>query len=207
MAIGRQATTNQFGIDKIGVKTDNDGKIFTMNEQTNLPHIYALGDILKGKPELTPVAIQAGRLLARRLYNNSSIQMAYDLIPTTIFTPLEYASCGLSEEAAIQKYGKENIEVYHAHYQPLEWTLPERDPSVCYSKLICNKLDQERVVGAHILSPNAGEIMQAVAVAMKCKATKADFDLTVGIHPTVAEEITLLNITKSSGVSPIKTNC
>lgn len=111
MAVGREATTSQIGVKNAGVQTESDGKIVTTNEQTNVPHIYALGDILKGKPELTPVAIQAGRLLARRLYGNSSVTMDYNLIPTTIFTPLEYACCGLSEEDAFEKYGEENIEV------------------------------------------------------------------------------------------------
>lgn len=97
--------------------------------------------------------------------------------------------------------------VYHSHYQPLEWTVPQRETDVCYTKLICNKADQNRVVGAHILSPNAGEIMQGIAVALRCKATKNDFDMTVGIHPTVAEEMTLLKITKRSGLNPVKTSC
>ena len=82
-----------------------------VNEKTNIPHIYAVGDILEGNLELTPIAIQAGRLLARRLYGNSTIQCDYENVPTTVFTPLEYGACGLAEEDAIQKLGDENVEV------------------------------------------------------------------------------------------------
>lgn len=88
-------------------------------------------------------------------------------MPTTVFTPLEYASCGMSEDDANRTYGEENIEVYHANIQPLEWTVPHREENACYVKIMCNKLDSERVVGIHVLAPNAGEIMQGFAVAMR----------------------------------------
>ncbi|XP_035233583.1 thioredoxin reductase 3-like, partial [Stegodyphus dumicola] len=112
LAIGRNACTDRIGLDKVGVKVNpNNGKVPVENEQTNIPHIYAIGDILEGKPELTPVAIEAGLLLARRLYGNSDIQCDYDKVPTTVFTPLEYGCIGFSEEKAIEKYGEDNIEV------------------------------------------------------------------------------------------------
>ncbi|OBS80167.1 hypothetical protein A6R68_21631 [Neotoma lepida] len=110
-------------------------------EQTNVPHIYAVGDILEGKPELTPVAIQAGKLLARRLFGTSLEKCDYINVPTTVFTPLEYGCCGLSEEKAIEVYKKENLEVYHTLFWPLEWTVAGRDSNTCYAKIICNKCD------------------------------------------------------------------
>lgn len=104
-----------------------------------------------------------------------------------MFTPLEYGCVGYSEEAAIDIFGAANIEVFHQNFTPLEWTVPHREDNVCYSKLICNKLDDMRVIGLHVLGPNAGEMTQGYAVAIRLRATKADFDATIGIHPTCSE--------------------
>jgi len=211
-AIGRDPETHKLGLEKAGVVVDKVGKIHTTYERTNVPHIYAIGDIIVDEPskrslELTPVAIKAGILLAKRLYAGSTIPMDYINVPTTVFTPIEYGATGLSEEEAITKYDESNLEVYHSFYKPLEWTVAEREENVCYSKLICNKLENERVVGFHVLGPNAGEITQGFATAIKAGATKAIFDLTVGIHPTTAEEFTTLVTTKSSGEDAQKTGC
>lgn len=208
VAVGRDPETKKIGLDKSGVITDpQTGKIDTINEQTNIPHIYAIGDITSGHSELTPVAIQAGRLLARRLYGGSTALMDYRDVPTTVFTPLEYGCVGYSEEDAIQKFGSDQIEVYHTFYQPLEWTIAHKPENACYMKLICNKADNERVIGFHVLGVNAGEITQGFAVAIKAGATKSHFDDTVGIHPTSAEEFTTLEITKRSGLSSTKAGC
>ncbi|KAH0630175.1 hypothetical protein JD844_012882, partial [Phrynosoma platyrhinos] len=143
IAVGRDACTRNIGLDKIGVKiNEKNGKIpVNDEEQTNVPYVYAVGDILEGKLELTPVAIQAGKLLARRLFGGSSIKCDYINVSTTVFTPLEYGCCGLSEERAIEQLGQGNIEVYHNLFWPLEWTIPNRDNNTCYAKIICNKLD------------------------------------------------------------------
>ncbi|KGL95278.1 Thioredoxin reductase 1, cytoplasmic, partial [Charadrius vociferus] len=156
-------------------------------EQTNVPYIYAVGDILQDKLELTPVAIQAGRLLVQRLYAGATSKCDYANVPTTVFTPLEYGACGYSEETAVEKFGEENIEVYHSHFWPLEWTVPSRDNNRCYAKIICNIQDNERVIGFHVLGPNAGEVTQGFAAAMKCGLTKEQLDNTIGIHPVCAE--------------------
>lgn len=112
-AIGRKTSTEGLNLQAIGVKIDKEsGKIIAENERTNIPNIYAVGDVLHGKPELTPVAIEAGKLLAKRLFGNSSEYMNYENIATTIFCPLEYGCVGLSEEKAIEKFGEANIEVY-----------------------------------------------------------------------------------------------
>ncbi|CAL1276740.1 unnamed protein product [Larinioides sclopetarius] len=207
-AIGRDACTNNIGLEKVGVQVNpKNGKIPVVSEQTNVPHIYAIGDVLEGKPELTPVAIEAGQLLARRLYGDGVIQCDYDFIPTTVFTPLEYGCIGYSEENAIEKYGEDQIEVYHSNITPLEWTIAKRETNACYVKLICLIPEKERVVGFHYLGPNAGEVTQGFALGIKLGATKADFDATIGIHPTCAEIFTTLSVTKRSGKSTEQSGC
>eukprot|EP01099_Mayorella_cantabrigiensis_P005857 TRINITY_DN475_c0_g1_i1.p1 TRINITY_DN475_c0_g1~~TRINITY_DN475_c0_g1_i1.p1 ORF type:complete len:555 (+),score=134.07 TRINITY_DN475_c0_g1_i1:42-1667(+) len=206
-AIGREAETRFLALDKAGVKVNPSGKFTTVNERTNVPHIYAVGDVLEGLLELTPTAIKAGKLLAERLYANSKTTMDYLNVPTTVFTPIEYGCVGYTEEDAVQKFGADNLEVYHVNWRPLEWTVPEREETACYCKLIVNLADNQRVIGYHVLAPNAGEMTQAVALAIRLKATKFDFDGTVGIHPTNAEEMTTMTITKRSGKKPSKTGC
>uniref|UniRef100_A0A673TQZ5 Thioredoxin reductase 1, cytoplasmic n=1 Tax=Suricata suricatta TaxID=37032 RepID=A0A673TQZ5_SURSU len=209
LAIGRDACTRNIGLETVGVKiNEKNGKIpVTDEEQTNVPYIYAIGDILEGKLELTPVAIQAGRLLAQRLYAGSTVKCDYENVPTTVFTPLEYGSCGLSEEKAVEKFGEENIEVYHSYFWPLEWTIPSRDNNKCYAKIICNIKDNERVVGFHVLGPNAGEVTQGFAAALKCGLTKQQLDSTIGIHPVCAEVFTTLSVTKRSGGNILQAGC
>ncbi|XP_069592381.1 thioredoxin reductase 3 [Ranitomeya imitator] len=201
VAVGRDSCTRNIGLEKIGVKiNERNGKIpVNDEEQTNVPYVYAIGDILDGKLELTPVAIQAGRLLARRLYGGSNVKCDYINVPTTVFTPMEYGCCGYPEEKAIEIFGEETLEVYHTLFWPLEWTVPGRDNNTCFAKVICNKLDNDRVIGFHVLGPNAGEITQGFAAAMKCGLTKEKLDETIGIHPTCAETFTTMEVTKSSG--------
>jgi len=215
LAIGRDACTGTMGLDKSGVIVNPNGKITTLNEQTNVEHIYAIGDVIDGskldppsaETELTPVAIATGKLLAGRLYDGQTAVMDYTKVPTTVYTPLEYGACGLPEEVAIEKYGESSIEVFHSYFKPLEWTVPHRGDNACYVKLVCNSNDKLRVLGLHVCGPNAGEMTQGFAVAMKMGATKADFDNTVGIHPTTAETFTTLTTTKRSGQSAEASGC
>ncbi|XP_070612376.1 thioredoxin reductase 1, cytoplasmic isoform X2 [Erythrolamprus reginae] len=209
LAIGRDACTKKIGLQKVGVRiNENTGKIpVNDREQTNVPYIYAIGDVLEGKPELTPVAIQAGRLLVRRLYAGAYTKCDYINIPTTVFTPLEYGACGYSEEKAIERFGNNRIEVYHSYFWPLEWTVPSRDNNKCYAKIICNLADRNRIIGFHVLGPNAGEITQGFAAAMKCRITKEQLDSTIGIHPVCAEIFTTLSVTKRSGGDVSKSGC
>jgi len=194
------------GLDVVGVKVNSSGKIPVVNERTNVEYIYAIGDVIEGAPELTPVAIHAGQLLARRLFDNSTKQMDYHNVPTTVFTPLEYGACGYSEEDAYAKLGKDNVEVYLSHYKPTEWTVSEREDNTCYAKVIVEKAT-DRVVGFHVLGIHAGEITQGFAAAMKSGLTKQILDETIGIHPTSAEVFTSLEITRSSGISPLQKGC
>ncbi|XP_050801631.1 thioredoxin reductase 1, cytoplasmic isoform X2 [Gopherus flavomarginatus] len=209
VAVGRDACTRTIGLDRVGVKiNERSGKIpVSDEEQTNVPYIYAIGDVLEGKLELTPVAIQAGRLLAQRLYAGATLKCDYVNVPTTVFTPLEYGACGFSEETALEKFGEENIEVYHSYFWPLEWTLPSRDNNKCYAKIICNIQDNERVIGFHVLGPNAGEVTQGFSAAIKCGLTKAQLDNTIGIHPVCAEIFTTLSVTKRSGGNILQSGC
>ncbi|XP_044157323.1 thioredoxin reductase 3 [Bufo gargarizans] len=209
VAVGRDSCTRNIGLEKIGVKiNERNGKIpVSDEEQTSVPHVYAIGDILDGKLELTPVAIQAGRLLARRLYGGSKVKCDYINVPTTVFTPMEYGCCGYSEEKAIEIFGEENLEIYHTLFWPLEWTVPGRDNNTCFAKVICKKHDNERVIGFHVLGPNAGEITQGFAAAMKCGLTKEKLDETIGIHPTCAEIFTTMEVTKSSGGDITQKGC
>ncbi|ODN05269.1 Thioredoxin reductase 1, cytoplasmic [Orchesella cincta] len=210
LAVGRAPSVGGLNLGEIGVEVDpTSGKIVVNDsEQTQVEHVYALGDCAEGRLELTPVAIQAGVLLAKRLFGGGNLRMDYDKIATTVFTPLEYSCVGLSEEEALEKFGgDENIEVYHVTSQPLEFTLPARDKESCYSKLICVKNEEERIVGFHYLGPNAGEICQGFALAIKLNVKKGDLDETVGIHPTCAEQFTTMHVTKRSGDSWVKTGC
>ncbi|XP_014246375.1 thioredoxin reductase 1, mitochondrial isoform X2 [Cimex lectularius] len=207
MAIGRKPLTKELRAPEIGLNLSQSGKLIANQEKTNFSNIFALGDVLEGRPELTPVAIQAGKLLAARLYGGSKIQMDYENVATTVFTPLEYGCVGLSEEAATSKFGKENLEIYHAYYKPLEFFIPQRNPARCYLKVICLLEHEQKVIGMHFLGPQAGEVIQGFAAAMKCGLTYSKLSNTVGIHPTVAEEFTRVFITKRSGMDPTPQSC
>lgn len=206
-AIGREADTDSLGLENVGVKTNPKNKKIICNyEQTSCPNIYAIGDVMEGCPELTPVAIQAGLSLARRLFNGSTEPMDYLNIATTVFTPIEYATVGHSEDDAIKLYGSCDIEVYHKRFTPLEWALTEgRSEGLC--KVIVNKKDNGKVLGIHYVGPNAGEVMQGYGAAVKLGLKFQDLMDTVGIHPTSAEEIVTLSVTKSSGASASAGGC
>lgn len=208
IATGRKAFTKGLKLEDAGVLYDpKNGKIFGKNEQTNVENIFAIGDCLAGGVELTPVAIQAGRLLARRLFASGTEAMDYNNIATTVYTPIEYGMCGLSEEKAEETFGKNDLEIYHCFFDPLEYAVPHRASGKCYCKLICVKSLEERVVGIHYFGPNAGEVIQGFALGIKMHARKRDLDATIGIHPTSAETFTTMHITKSSGSDPKKTGC
>lgn len=199
LAIGRYVDSKKINADKIGLSLAKNGKlIVNEKDQTNIDNIYAIGDCAEGRPELTPPAIMAGKLLSRRLFNNSPVLMNYRNVATTIFTPLEYGSIGYTEEDAITKYG-EAIKVYHSEFTPLEWNFDLLRGETGYVKIIVNTEDSNRVIGFHLLAPNAGEITQGFSAAINAGLTKDQLDSTVGIHPTVAEEVTTCLTEKGSG--------
>jgi len=154
------------------------------------------------------VAIQAGISLARRLFGGSKEPMDYVNVCTTVFTPIEYSCVGLSEDVAIEKFGEENIEVYHKEFLPLEWSISHgRSDSSGFAKVITEKIAPQRVLGIHYLGPQAGEVMQGYGAAMKCGLTFEKLKDTVGIHPTSAEEIVTLTVTKASGEDAAAGGC
>uniref|UniRef100_A0A4W6EMZ6 Thioredoxin reductase 2 n=1 Tax=Lates calcarifer TaxID=8187 RepID=A0A4W6EMZ6_LATCA len=177
-AVGRAPETKALGLDKLGLQLNKEtGKVVLgADESTSVPNIYAFGDIGEGRPELTPTAIKAGKLLARRLAGQSTELMNYD-------------------------------NVYHAFYKPLEFTVAERDASQCYIKVVCERGGDQRILGLHFTGPNAGEVTQGFALGFQCGATYSHLLQTVGIHPTCAEEVVKVNITKRSGLDATVTGC
>eukprot|EP00588_Corethron_pennatum_P015510 CAMPEP_0194265108 /NCGR_PEP_ID=MMETSP0169-20130528/446_1 /TAXON_ID=218684 /ORGANISM="Corethron pennatum, Strain L29A3" /LENGTH=626 /DNA_ID=CAMNT_0039005509 /DNA_START=30 /DNA_END=1910 /DNA_ORIENTATION=+ len=200
VAIGRSGDTKSLGLENVGIKTvERNEKIAAKFEQTIVPNIYCIGDVMEGCPELTPVAIEAGLALSKRLFSSSTKPMDYENVCTTVFTPVEFGTVGLSEEDAKERYGADNIDVYHKEFTPLEWGLsPHRQNRQCFTKVIVEKAT-DKVVGIHFLGPEAGEVMQGYGVAMKKGMTFTELSETVGIHPTSSEEIVTLSVTKASG--------
>jgi thioredoxin reductase (NADPH) len=166
-AIGRKGLVDDLKLDSAGVTVVNDKIDVNEKDQTNVSNIFAVGDVLHEKPELTPVAIHAGRLLARRLLGESTELMDYVDVATTVFSPLEYGCVGLSEEAAIAKHGEENVEIFHAYYKPTEFFVPQKSVRYCYLKTVALREGDQRVVGLHFLGPAAGEVIQGFAAAVK----------------------------------------
>lgn len=178
-ATGRLPDLKGLNLAAAGVELSPSGKIAVTNETTNVPFIHAVGDVCdsEGKLELTPVAVHAGELLARRLFAGSTAVMNYNLVATTIFTPYEFGTVGLSEEDAVKQFGEEDVEIYLSEFTTLEISAVHRikhrmhgeDEDMghcCLSKLVCVKSQGERVVGFHFVGPNAGEITQVGAVCV-----------------------------------------
>uniref|UniRef100_A0A8C7XBX9 thioredoxin-disulfide reductase (NADPH) n=1 Tax=Oryzias sinensis TaxID=183150 RepID=A0A8C7XBX9_9TELE len=201
-AVGRAPETKALGLDKLGVQISKEtGKIIVgPDESSSLPNIYAFGDIGEGRPELTPTAIKAGRLLAHRLAGRSSELMNYDNVRHSGSRPPRVIHSLHLSTAYIPA-------VYHAFYKPLEFTVAQRDSSQCYIKVICERAGHQKILGLHFLGPNAGEVLQGFSLALQCGATYRQLMQTVGIHPTSAEELVKINITKRSGLDPTVTGC
>ncbi|XP_030004140.1 thioredoxin reductase 1, cytoplasmic-like [Sphaeramia orbicularis] len=210
LTVGRKACTSGIGLERVGVQFNQDTGRILVNEkdQTSVDYIYAIGSVQHGRPSTTGLSVHAGTLLACRLYGGENTLCDYTNVPAVVLTPLEYAACGLSEEKANLMFGKDNIEVYHNYYWPLEWTLPARNKNSCYVKVICYIPENDRVVGLHIMGPNAGDVLQGFATAMKCGLTKRQLDATVGISPSSAQVLTSLTQTqRMSEASMLRGNC
>ncbi len=186
-AVGRRAETAGLGLDTAGVEVLDNGEVPVDEYQnTNVPGIYALGDIT-GRVPLTPVAIAAGRRLADRLFGNQKDRhLDYENIPTVVFSHPPIGTVGLSEVAAHERYGDE-VQVFNTAFVPMEYALSEHKPRTRMKLVTVG--EERRVVGVHIIGHGADEMLQGFAVAVKMGATKADFDNTVAIHPTSAEEL------------------
>jgi len=188
-AIGREANIDNIGLELLDISKTNNGKIkIDEYQNTSIKHHYALGDITDAA-ELTPVAIKAGRQLAERLFNNqATAKLDSNLIPTVVFSHPPIATIGLTETQARQQY--QDIKIYSSQFNPMLDALSEiKTPTLM--KLICQG-ENEKIVGLHMMGNDCDEILQGFAVAIKMGATKADFDNTIAIHPSSAEELVTL---------------
>ena len=198
-ATGRVANTSGLGLDATGVAVNSAGAI-TVNEayQTSVPSVYALGDVT-ARVQLTPVALGEAMVVVDQLFGpmagNKPRSMSYDFIPTAVFTHPNIGTVGYSEAAAREKFG--SISVFRSDFKALKHTLSGSTERTLMKLLVDDQSD--RVVGLHMVGPDAGEVVQGFAVAMKAGATKAIFDSTIGIHPTAAEEF----VTMREPVKPV----
>ena len=183
-ATGRKANLAGLGLENVNVAMNEFG-IIIVDEQycTSEPSIFALGDVIGGM-ELTPVALAEGMAFARRQFGDLKSQVDYDFIPTAVFCQPNIGTVGFTEDEARARFG--HIRLFKSTFKPMKHTISGRDEQT-FMKLIIDKAS-DRVVGVHMMGPDAGEIMQGIAIALRAGATKATFDSTIGIHPTAAEE-------------------
>jgi glutathione reductase (NADPH) len=189
-AIGRRSDHAGLGLERAGVKVDADQYIVTdVWQETSVKGLYAVGDVT-GRAPLTPVAIAAGRRLSDRVFGGKADRrLEYENIPTVIFTHPPIGTVGLSEQQARDAHG-ERVKVYTTSFVSMQYALGVRKPRTGM-KLVCVG-EEERIVGCHVLGLGADEMLQGFAVAVRMGATKRDFDDTVAIHPTSAEELVTL---------------
>ncbi len=183
-ALGRKPNTADLGLENVDVKTHNGVIHVDEYSQTNVENIYSVGDCTDNI-QLTPVAINEGRAFADTMFGNKPRQMNYADIPTAIFTTPEAATVGLTEEEAREMHG-DAIKIYRSSFRPMYYVLPNKQEKTLMKLVVDTTTD--RVLGAHMVGDHAAEIIQGVAIAVKMGAKKADFDATVGIHPSSAEE-------------------
>jgi glutathione reductase (NADPH) len=189
-ATGRAPNTSGLGLEAAGVKLDADGAIVVDSySQSSVPSVYAVGDCTN-RIMLTPVAIAEGRAVAETLFNGRPMAVEYAGVPSAVFSQPNIGTVGLTEDEARRRFG--NIAIYKTSFRPLKHTLSGRD-EMTFMKLVVDAMT-DRVLGCHIVGADAGEIIQGLAIALKCNATKTQFDATIGIHPTSAEEFVTMRI-------------
>jgi glutathione reductase (NADPH) len=183
-ATGRRPNTAKLGLESSGVKLAADGAVVVDRySASSVPSIHAVGDVTN-RINLTPVATAEAMWLARTLFRGEPTPVDHDNVPTAVFANPNLASVGLSEERARERYGA--IDIYKTSFRALKVVMSE-SPERIFMKLVVDRASQ-RVVGAHMIGADAGEVIQGMAIAVKLGATKAQFDATIGIHPTAAEE-------------------
>jgi glutathione reductase (NADPH) len=185
-AIGRHPNVANLGLEKAGVAINpaNGGIAVNDHSQTNVPNIYAIGDVTH-RINLTPVAIREGHAFADTVFGKREVKVNHADIPTAVFSQPEVGTVGLTETQARAQFS--HVDIYKATFRPMKATLSGRDTRVLMKLVVDGASD--RVLGCHIVGDYAAEMIQAVAIAVKMKATKADFDATVALHPTAAEEL------------------
>jgi glutathione reductase (NADPH) len=185
-AIGRHPSVANLGLEKAGVAIDPlvGGIAVDAFSQTSVPHIYAIGDVTH-RINLTPVAIREGHAFADTVFGHRSVRVDYANIPTAVFSQPEVGTVGLTEAQARAAYT--HVDIYKSDFRPIKATLSGSQSRVLMKLIVDGSTD--RVVGCHIVGPEAAELVQVIAIAVKMKATKADFDATMALHPTAAEEL------------------
>ena len=192
-ATGRVPNTASLGLEETGVQMKDSGAVVDDYSKSNVESIYAIGDCTD-RMMLTPVAIAEGHAVAETLFNNNPMKPNYINVPSVVFSQPNLGTVGLTEAEARARYAK--IDVYKTTFKPLKHTLSGRGERTMMKIVVDHETD--RVLGCHMVGPDAGEIIQGLAVAMNCGATKAQFDATIGIHPTAAEEF----VTMRTAVAP-----
>jgi glutathione reductase (NADPH) len=184
-AIGRHPNIRGLGLEKAGVAINpNSGITVDSFSQTSVPNIYAIGDVTH-RLNLTPVAIREGHAFADTVFGKRSVQVDHAGVPTAVFSQPEVGTVGLTEAQARAQFS--HVDIYKASYRPMKSTMSGRDTRVLMKLVVDGTSD--RLLGCHIVGDGAAEIVQVVAIAVKMKATKADFDATMALHPTAAEEL------------------
>ncbi|MEZ0496113.1 glutathione-disulfide reductase [Sphingomonas sp. IW22] len=187
-ATGRVPNTGGLGLENAGVEWDEKGAITVdADNRSSCDSIFAVGDVTN-RVQLTPVAIREGQAFADTFYGNKPTQVDYDCIPAAVFSHPPIAGVGLTEGAAREKFG--SVKVYQSDFRPMKNVLAGRNERALY-KMIC-EANTDRILGLHMIGPDVPEILQSAAVAVKAGLTKAAFDATVALHPSMAEELVLL---------------
>jgi glutathione reductase (NADPH) len=187
-ATGRKPNTRGIGLEEVGVRLNASGAVVVDSwSRSAVPHIYAVGDVTD-RLNLTPVAIAEGRALAETLFNDNPIEMDHADVPTAVFSQPPVATVGMTERAARRAVAA--VDIYRTQFRPMKHTLSGREERTMMKLVVDRRTD--RVLGCHMVGADAPEIIQGLAIAVKCGATKRQFDRTVGIHPTAAEEFVTL---------------
>ena len=187
-ATGRLPNTKDLGLARAGVTLNDKGAIVVdADNKSTCDSIYAVGDVTD-RVQLTPIAIREGQAFAENLYGSGNVRVDYENIPSAVFSHPPLAGVGMTEAQAREKLG--SVKVYSSDFRPMKNVLANRDERALY-KMVCDG-ETDRVVGIHMIGPDVPEIIQAAAVAVKAGLTKKQFDETVALHPTMAEELVLL---------------
>ncbi|MFL6721976.1 MAG: glutathione-disulfide reductase [Sphingomonas sp.] len=187
-AVGRKPNTSGFGLERIGVEIGANGQIkVDADNRTNVPSIFAIGDVTD-RIQLTPVAIREGQAFADTFFGRTPCRLDYDCVPSAVFSHPPLAGVGLTEGQAREKLGQ--VKTYTSDFRAMKNVLAGRNERSLYKLVVDGSND--RIVGIHMIGPDAPEILQAAAIAIKGKLKKSDFDATVALHPTMAEELVLM---------------
>ncbi|WP_084396031.1 glutathione-disulfide reductase [Henriciella aquimarina] len=188
MAVGRRPATAGLGCDKAGVELDEKGAVIVDDmSRTNVPNVFAVGDVTD-RIQLTPVAIREGHAFADTVFGGEEHSFDHDNVASAVFTQPEVGTVGMTEAEARKAFGE--VDIYKTRFRPMQTALLEHGERVMIKLVV--KADDERVVGVHIVSPDAAEMIQMLGIAVKMGVTKSQFDATCAVHPTIAEEIVTL---------------